>query len=383
VERRIGWTAGRMISAVSLRHLKSVKVIGAGSIGNHLAHAARRLGCDVLVCDVSDAALDRMRREVYPTRYGAWDNAIELCHADRAPVGGFDLICIGTPPDSHMALARQALAEQPKALQIEKPLCTPDLSGAAELHRAIREGSTRVFVGYDHVIGRAAQEMADRLAHGAIGEVTTFDVEFREHWGGIFSAHPWLDGPADSYLGFWRRGGGASGEHSHAMNFWQHISQLIGRGRVTEVMAMLRYVNGGAVDYDDCCFCVVRTEDGMVGRVVQDVVTRPVKKEAFIVGTRGTMRWINGYSPAGDAVVVAVAGQSPEVREIPKTRPDDFIWELQHIDAALEPGAPSSPMDIERGFDTMLVVAAAHESQRTGRTIRIDYSHGPTTRALA
>ena len=67
--------------------------------------------------------------------------------------------------------------------------------------------------------------------------VETIDVEFREHWGGIFAAHPWLEGPQDSYLGFWDRGGGASGEHSHAINLWQFFASQLGKGRIIEVSA--------------------------------------------------------------------------------------------------------------------------------------------------
>ena len=39
----------------------NVKIFGAGSIGNHLAHASRSLGWNVTICDVDQAALDRTR----------------------------------------------------------------------------------------------------------------------------------------------------------------------------------------------------------------------------------------------------------------------------------------------------------------------------------
>ncbi len=51
--------------------------------------------------------------------------------AEKAPIGGFDLIFIGTPPDSHLPLARAAIAERPRAILVEKPLCGPDLVGGA------------------------------------------------------------------------------------------------------------------------------------------------------------------------------------------------------------------------------------------------------------
>ena len=105
-----------------------------------------------------------------------------------------------------------------------------------------------VFVGYDHAVGRATGLALSQAA--GIGPVTTLDVEFREHWGGIFAAHPWLAGPWDSYLGHWRRGGGASGEHSHAANLWQSFAHAIGAGRVVEVQARLDMVKDERVEYD-------------------------------------------------------------------------------------------------------------------------------------
>lgn len=58
--------------------MSNVKIYGAGSIGNHLAHAARSLGWSVVVCDVNHEALDRMKSDIYPGRYGQWDSAIGL-----------------------------------------------------------------------------------------------------------------------------------------------------------------------------------------------------------------------------------------------------------------------------------------------------------------
>src|SRR4029079_4272563 len=106
------------------------KVLGAGSIGSHLSNALRVLGHDVVLCDVDPAALQRTKNEIYPARYGRWDDAIELCLSSDAPRGDFDIIIVGTPPDSHIDLALGALDELPKAILIEKPVCTPTLEKA-------------------------------------------------------------------------------------------------------------------------------------------------------------------------------------------------------------------------------------------------------------
>jgi predicted dehydrogenase len=360
-----------------------VKIVGAGSIGNHLAHAARTLGWNVVVCDIDHAALERMQTEIYPSRYGRWDPAIELSDSQTVAVGGFDLICIGTPPNSHIPLALQSLSERPKALLIEKPLCPPFLASAQQLYQESCRSATRIFVGYDHVVGKAARAVESMLQAGRIGEPLTMDVEFREHWGGIFKAHPWLNGPQDSYLGFWEQGGGASGEHSHAVNLWQHFAHVIGKGKITDVDARVNYKREGRAFYDDLCLMTIETEKGFIGRVVQDVISQPVRKRAVIQGTHGTLEWINGYSPEGDAVRCQKTGEAGETVVIPKKRPDDFIEELKHIADQLDHPAASSPIQLERGLDTMLVVAAAHASERQRCRIKIDYSRGYEQAVLA
>ncbi|CAN0081252.1 unnamed protein product [Phaeothamnion confervicola] len=360
-----------------------VKIHGAGSIGNHLANASRRLGWQVDICDVDPAALERTRTGLYPGRYGKWDPEIGLHESAKAPKGGYDLICIGTPPDHHLPLAMAALEEKPRAIQIEKPLCKPDLVGLADLSARARALGVHAFVGYDHVVGLAAELAQTRLASGQIGRVQTIDVEFREHWGGIFAAHPWLAGPHDSYLGFWKRGGGATGEHSHAINFWQFLAHEAGAGRVVEVQAALDYVNDGRVDYDRLAVLNLRTEGGLVGRVVQDVVTVPHRKWARVQGEAGAIEWTCGVRPGFDAVRWWTQPGREGFEEVAKTRPDDFIREMQHISSALAGSPERSPLALARGIETMLVIAAAHESARTGRRVRLDHARPPGLDALS
>jgi len=361
--------------------ISEVKVIGAGSIGNHLANASRRMGWDVTICDIDPGALERTRTEIYPSRYGDWDDAITLTTSDKAPKGGFDLIVVGTPPHTHLDLALAAIAEKPKAILVEKPICGPDLHRAEELRQAAADAGVRVFTGYDHVVGEAAEIAGQSAQTPDFGALTTLDVEFREHWGGIFAAHPWLAGPWETYLGFSAKGGGASGEHSHAINLWQHFAHLTGAGRVTRVSARMDWVRDDKVDYDRLCAMVLETEEGLIGRCIQDVVTKPPRKWARMQFAEGAVDWQCGVEPGIDRVTMQ-AGDAVSVQDVSKTRPDDFIRELTHINACLSAGEESS-ISLDRGLDTMLVVAAAHLSDKTGRAVQIDHAKGCVPEALS
>ena len=113
-----------------------VKIFGAGSIGNHLAHACRNKGWDVLICDPDAPALKRTQDEIYPLRYGAWDPGIRLCVNKDCPDENYDLTIIGTPPEHHLPVAADVMKkQQTRAILIEKPLCTPSLDLADEVVR--------------------------------------------------------------------------------------------------------------------------------------------------------------------------------------------------------------------------------------------------------
>lgn len=357
-----------------------VKIVGAGSIGNHLAHAARSLGWAVTLCDVDAAALERTKNLIYPGRYGAWDDSIELLDAREARRSGYDLIAIGTPPDSHLPLAIEAIDSVPRALLVEKPLSPPHLERVEELRELAERRKVPVFVGHTHAVGRAAARAREHLA--GIGAVETLDVEVREHWAGIFAAHPWLRGPEDSYLGSWQRGGGASGEHSHALHLWQDLARAAGAGRVVEVTATMDFVRTSVLDYDRLCLMSLRTEHGLLGRVVQDVVTSPARKWASVQGRDGRLELWIGLPEGADRLESQRHGRRCEVETFPKSRPNDFIQELLHIEQALASGPEASPISLQPGLDTMLVLAAAHRSARERRTVEIDYRAGYRPEAL-
>jgi predicted dehydrogenase len=350
---------------------RNVKILGAGSIGNHLAHASRALGWSVTICDPDPAALERTRTQIYPGRYQAWDEAIRLCAPADAPRGGFDLICIGTPPDVHVPLAIEAVAERPRAVLVEKPLCGPGMERVDELLAALEGTGVRVCVGYDHVLGRATRRLDELVQSGAAGTPVTLDVEFREHWGGIFSAHPWLSGPWESYLGYWKRGGGAGGEHSHATNFWQHVARACGAGAVREVSALVEYQTAQGAEWDSLFALNLRTETGFSGRVVQDVVTRPTRKWARLQGSEAALEWHANQGVRGDVVLRITPDGKTEEWTFPKTRPDDFIEELKHLEGVMSGEIADSATDLARGLDTMRVVAAGYRSGREQRTVSI------------
>lgn len=354
-----------------------VKIYGAGSIGNHLAFASRSMGWDVLICDIEQAALERTKKDIYPSRYGSWDSAIELKTVEESVDISSDIVFIGTPPDSHIDITIDILQKfKPKLILIEKPLAGPSLERCQELYELSQKSETIICVGYNHVLGKNTVE-AERILRKNISSKCVFlEAGFREYWGGIFRAHPWLAGPHESYLGDSQKGGGASGEHSHAINIWQHFASILDIGRITEVQSFMDFVEDERVAYDRYCHINVQTEKGYTGSITQDVLSEPSKKMARVQFKDGFLEWHVNRDKKGDAVVYQFGENSAEVIPIKKTRPDDFKWEVEHIQEIIEGKIKESPISLERGLDSMMVLAAAHLSFHQKSPVVIDYNRG-------
>ena len=374
----------RRFSRLPGKLLHSIRIVGAGSIGNHLAHAARSRGWRVTLTDIDPKALERARSSVYPGRYGTWDDAIVLKDSRESASEPADVVFIGTPPDSHVKLALETLdATKPRILLIEKPLCGPDLAGCQKLRDAAGRAGVFAAVGYNHCLGANTRAAETLIRSGKLGQLKTVSARTREHWAGIFKAHPWLSGPADSYLGFSSRGGGALGEHSHAVNIWQHFANVAGAGRVTEVSATLDMVQRDGTDYDQLALLTLKTDQGLTGDVIQDVVTEPAEKSARLQGDTGFVEWRVNHQPGKDAVISGATGAAPDEVLFPKTRADDFKAEIDHLTAIMEGSVTESPIALDRGLDTMMVIAAAFRSHALRRRVVIDWSRGYVPEAIA
>jgi predicted dehydrogenase len=349
----------------------NVKVFGAGSIGNHLTQAARRMGWSVTVVDRDQAALDRMKNDIYPARYGAWDSGITQHISGAEPKGGYDIIVIGTPPHVRLSVALAALKEKPKLMLLEKPLCGPEAKDLKKLVTLAKKQKTILLVGYDHGVAESVQFIADMISKKPIGEILTLDVEFREHWEGIFKAHPWLSGPKDTYLGYISMGGGASGEHSHALHLWQYLARITGIGTWKEMTAIYDMKKSGKTEYDAMAAFTFVTDKKKVGRVIQDVVTKPTRKWARIQGESGYIEWYCNGDPRGDVVKWKRSGDDTEqVKVFDKKRPDDFYREMLHVNDVLNKkiSASESPISIESGVRVIEVLKTAYPKRGTPRT---------------
>lgn len=359
----------------------SVKIYGAGSIGNHYAYAFRKKSWNIKVFDTDPKALLRMKNLLYPNRYGKWDPKIQLMNQDDNKY--YDLIIIGTPPDTHLQIANKVLKNlPPKVLHIEKPFCTPDLKNLDLFIKNLKKTPTKVISGYNHTLTKNTQFAEKLLKRNIIGKILTITSYNREYWKTIFDAHPWIKGPSDSYLGFTKRGGGSLCEHSHAINIWQHFANFLDLGKVNKVNANLNFTKKNKVNHDNLCMLNVETEKGILGNIIQDVITWPSQKYLRIEGIKGYLEWHTNYTDDYDAVKIGTR-KKEKIYKFKKKRPDDFKGQVEVIHKLLKgKNLKNLSISLTQTLETMMVISAALKSNKEKRKININYKRGFTLKSL-
>jgi predicted dehydrogenase len=155
------------------------------------------------------------------------------------------------------------------------------------------------------------------------------------------------------------------------LNLWQHFASAADCGKVSQVSADITFVDDGRVRYDSMAALQLRTNKGMMGRVIQDVVSQPVRKRALIQGTEGVIEWVCGWKPGVDAVTFTSHGSETHIQQFAKTRPEDFINEIRHLEEQLSGKKTISPIDGRFGIETMKVVQAAFRSYETSAFVSL------------
>ena len=329
-----------------------IGIVGAGSIGNHLAYACRFFDLNVSVFDIDEKALTRMKTQIYPERYGYWDKEIILNSIDSLwHISDFDIIFIGTPPDTHFNLANRILMEnRPKLLMIEKPLIDPDINKLWNLNKVIAESHIKVGVGYNHSVSESFDFFIKQISTLDPHLITSISSFTLESWQGILNAHPWIATPYDTYLGYLKRGGGSLSEHSHGLHLWVYTAMQLGLFESCNFDSEID-LDEERKSYDTRTRIVVSKSNKYFGEICMDVVSNPSIKKITVNTDREVITW--GIE-SKDVEYVSVNSKK---RIFVKNRKMDFINEIKHLkECLLGDKFENSPLNIKFAEITQRII---------------------------
>jgi predicted dehydrogenase len=165
---------------MSARPGPRVAVIGCGQIADAHVMEARRAGAVVAaVCDANPHVAEGLAaRAAVPAWFSDPDALLERARPE--------VVHVTTPPETHLALARQALAAGAH-VYVEKPV-TVDAREAELLAEAARGSRRLVCVGHNLRFDPAVRRLQALLAAGALGEVVHAEVMMAYDLAGPFGA---------------------------------------------------------------------------------------------------------------------------------------------------------------------------------------------------
>jgi predicted dehydrogenase len=326
-----------------------IAVLGLGSIGRRHLQNFHAAGADDLA--VYDVAAERR------TAAGAQFPFAQVMDTPEAAVAGCDGAVICTPPESHLPLARLAVAHGAHVM-IEKPL-TASPEGVEAFLRECDARDRRVLTGYNWRHWPPLQLAERLLKEGRIGAVRAARTEYAYH----LDAHRYPGAYRASYMADPKQGGGCLLDESHAIDYMRWLC-----GEIVEVSALVERVSSLEIASDDLADLTVRFASGAVGNIHMNLFAWNVHSHFELLGERGVLQWRRLESevrlfdgPANRWEVYPSGGQLNDM----------YLEEARHFLACIR-GEAAPRCDGWDGLRTMHVIEAARRSAAERRWVSVE-----------
>lgn len=332
---------------------KTILIFGAGSIGNHMAHAARKLKLNVYITDIRNHSLILMKKVVYKKRYGAWDNNIKVIEYKNVfnLKNYFDLIIIGTPPKSHIKVFLKIKKNlKYKKILIEKPLTNFD-NNLKILINNKRSIINKVFIGYNHSISKSFLFFIKLLKQKNKSELNEINVQWKESWKKIMDAHFWLKKLNKSYISKTREGGGALHEHSHGLHILI-IILMIFKIKIKKIKKNIFF--NKKLKYDESVNLDF-IENNILINYNTNLISCNIKKEVTVSGNNFSISWINNFKNNYDAVIF-YNNNINKIYKFKKTRASEFQNEIKYLLNIKNKDTMKSNLNISHGIEVMKLI---------------------------
>jgi len=326
-------------------------IAGLGSIG-------RRHMRNLIALGEKDIVLLRTRKTTLPEdELAPYPQETDLGEAleNNKP----DAVIVANPTSLHLEVAIPA-AEAGCTILLEKPISN-SMAGVEKLQVAVKKSGAKVLMAfqfrYHPGLARARQLITD----SEIGRVVSAHVHFGEYLPGW---HPWED-YRQGYAARADLGGGVVLTQCHSLDY---LPWLVGK-EVESVWGFTGRVSDLEVDVEDTAKIGLRFADGALGSLHLDYNRQPPVHTFDIVGTKGSIKW-----DLVDGVTHLYRAEMKEWQAFPMPenweRNVMFMEQMKHfVDVVHGEAEPSCPL--EDGVRVQQIVAAVHESNRTGSAVSL------------
>lgn len=324
---------------------RRILVVGCGSIGKrHIGNLLSLDAGEIFAFDVSEERRTEVealwRLETFSDLERSWD---KRPHA----------VVIATPPSLHIPLALQA-AERGCHLFIEKPLAAT-LERVGDLIETVNRRGLVTLVGCNMRFHPGLRRAKELIASGAVGPVLSLRASFGQY---LPDWHPREDYRA-SYSARSDLGGGIILDAIHELDYLRWLG-----GEIQSVACFAGRLSSLEIETEDTAALLLRFESGAIGEIHLDYVQRAYRRNAQIVGEKGTVEW--DYA-ARELRWYSAADRQWRTEAESNWQPNDmYLEEMRHFLQCLD-GAERPALDVvnaRRVLEIALAAKAAAESRR-------------------
>lgn len=335
-------------------------IAGLGSIGRRHFRNLVALGeKDIVLYRTNKATLPDDELAGYP---------VETNLAEALKKHKPDAVIVSNPTALHLEVAIPA-AEAGCAILLEKPI-SHSLERLDTLQAAAQKSGARVMVAFQFRFHPGLVRAKQWISNGEIGRIISAHVHFGEY---LPAWHPWED-YRQGYAARADMGGGVVLTQCHSLDY---LPWLV--GKVDKVWGFTAKLSDLEVDVEDTAKIGIRFESGALGSLHLDYNQQPPAHRFEVIGTKGSLKWdlADGatriYRASAESLQTSTgmgikAGGEWETYPLPAgwERNVMFLGQMKHF-AAMVRGEAEPACTLEEGIAVMKLIAAVHESQRTGQ----------------
>ncbi|MEZ4940964.1 MAG: Gfo/Idh/MocA family oxidoreductase [Saprospiraceae bacterium] len=315
-----------------------ILIVGLGSIGRRHLKNLSALGV-------------RQLAAVTKSRGGAFSDTLppflSFENLETALEWQPDAVFVCNPSALHLETALTA-AKAGCHLFLEKPV-SHSLEGIYELEQLVERQNLRVQVGFQYRFHGVFQQIKTVIERGHLGKI----LAAHAHWGEYLPDwHPWED-YRQSYSAREDLGGGVLRTLCHPFDYLRWFA-----GDVTGVHAVGGHLSELETDTEDVALVSLQFENGAIGSVYLDYVSRPAQHRLQIIGEKGRIEWDNAsgaakvYSKGGTAVEAISPGIFFERNEMFRAEAAAFLDVVQQ-------GRPHTACTLQDGIRTLEIALRA------------------------
>ncbi len=272
---------------------EKILIFGSGSIGTHHANAAISLNCEVFITDKKKSQLKNMRENIYPGRYGKWNNKIQCISYNNIfkLKHNFDIIIIGVPPSNHLDLIKLCQKRLKfKKILVEKPLCVFNQNYNFLKKKDLKN---KVFCGFNHSISKSFSHFIKNLSKNLIKNNSKIEIniDWKESFKLVLKAHPWIASLDKSYLSNYKIGGGVSHEYSHAIHFLIILKEILFKSKNLLFKKKIHFKKVGKFEYDKSVILTYYNEKKKLTLILNSINNPPLKRITVKVNNKNTHKW--------------------------------------------------------------------------------------------